>query len=181
MTDNDNGPRPWPCSALHLTKRQRQVLALIADGRTTRAIAETLGISPNTVEHHVKAMMAAARTRSRRGLAAIARSQGLLDMTASPPRWTGCKCPLDRQADGNERPPPVTPACTANPGQSSRITAIRPSRLREHREIHPVNIPRSAADPCLRRHAAACGQPEDDNSPAAASPAGGLYAACRPG
>lgn len=35
-----------------LTPGQRQVLKLIAQGLTTPAIAESLGISPKTVEHH---------------------------------------------------------------------------------------------------------------------------------
>jgi DNA-binding CsgD family transcriptional regulator len=35
-----------------LTDREREVLQLILDGRTTREIAELLAISPHTATHH---------------------------------------------------------------------------------------------------------------------------------
>lgn len=37
---------------LELTSREREVLQLIADGSTTQALAETLGISPHTATRH---------------------------------------------------------------------------------------------------------------------------------
>jgi DNA-binding NarL/FixJ family response regulator len=40
-----------------LTIRQREVLRLIAEGKTARVIGETLNISPKTVEFHKKALM----------------------------------------------------------------------------------------------------------------------------
>lgn len=88
--------KPGICGALHLTERQRPILALIADCKNTAAIARSLGISLNTVKSHVSAMMAVAGVHSRFDLVDVAKSQGLLDMTASPPRWTGCGCPLGR-------------------------------------------------------------------------------------
>ncbi|HGY92144.1 MAG TPA: LuxR family transcriptional regulator, partial [Planctomycetes bacterium] len=35
-----------------LSRRERQIFELVADGWTTRAIAESLGITPRTVEVH---------------------------------------------------------------------------------------------------------------------------------
>jgi DNA-binding NarL/FixJ family response regulator len=40
-----------------LTERERQVLALIAEGRSNRAIAERLVITERTVEKHVKSIL----------------------------------------------------------------------------------------------------------------------------
>ena len=42
-----------PTAAEHLTARERQVLCLVATGKTNRAIAETLAISEKTVARHV--------------------------------------------------------------------------------------------------------------------------------
>jgi len=39
-----------------LTPREREVLALVAEGRTDRGIAEALWLSPKTVETHVHAI-----------------------------------------------------------------------------------------------------------------------------
>jgi DNA-binding NarL/FixJ family response regulator len=43
--------------AIELTRRQSEVLQLIAEGKTTKAIARTLGISVKTVESHRKLLM----------------------------------------------------------------------------------------------------------------------------
>jgi DNA-binding NarL/FixJ family response regulator len=40
----------------HLTDREREVLALMAEGRSNRAIAERLFVTENTVEKHVKSI-----------------------------------------------------------------------------------------------------------------------------
>ena len=45
-----------------LTEREREVLALMADGRTNRAIAEELVITEHTVEKHVTSVMGKLRT-----------------------------------------------------------------------------------------------------------------------
>jgi DNA-binding CsgD family transcriptional regulator len=39
---------------LHVTKRQRQVLDLAADGRTDKEIASILGLSVSTVRSHLQ-------------------------------------------------------------------------------------------------------------------------------
>ena len=53
-----------------LTHREREVLALVADGRTNRAIADTLFIEARTVEKHVEHIRAKLGARSRAEAAA---------------------------------------------------------------------------------------------------------------
>jgi RNA polymerase sigma factor (sigma-70 family) len=51
-----------------LTPREVEVLALVAQGKTNRGIAEELGISPRTVETHRERVMAKLRIRTVAGL-----------------------------------------------------------------------------------------------------------------
>ena len=51
--------RPRPAGALdELTKREREVLGLMAEGLTDRGIAERLWLTPKTVETHVRHILA---------------------------------------------------------------------------------------------------------------------------
>ena len=45
----------------HLTEREREVLALMAEGRSNRAIAERLVVTEHTIEKHVKRIFATLR------------------------------------------------------------------------------------------------------------------------
>ena len=47
-----------------LTPREREVLALVAEGRTDRGIAEALWLSPKTVETHVRRSSASSTCRA---------------------------------------------------------------------------------------------------------------------
>jgi DNA-binding NarL/FixJ family response regulator len=49
-------PQPDPLG--DLTPREREVLALIAEGKTDRGIADELGVSRKTVESHVRSILA---------------------------------------------------------------------------------------------------------------------------
>ena len=60
-----------------LSPREREVLALVAEGYSNRAIAEALFISPNTVKTHVASLLTKLRADSRVQLAAIATRQDL--------------------------------------------------------------------------------------------------------
>ena len=65
------GPRPATReNPAHLTARELEVLALIADGLRNRDIAERLFLAPKTVDHHVSAILRKLGTRSR-GQAAV--------------------------------------------------------------------------------------------------------------
>lgn len=61
-----------------LTPRQREVLQLVAEGLTTRAIAAELGISQKTVEVHRSHLMDRLGIRDVAGLARFAVAQGLV-------------------------------------------------------------------------------------------------------
>lgn len=55
-----------------LSPREKEVLALVAEGRTNKAIAEALYVSPNTVKTHVASLLNKMDADSRVQLAAIA-------------------------------------------------------------------------------------------------------------
>ncbi len=55
-----------------LTERQLQVVALLVEGAGNKKIAETLGISPATVEKHVSAVLQRWRVTSRTAIVALA-------------------------------------------------------------------------------------------------------------
>jgi two-component system nitrate/nitrite response regulator NarL len=57
-----------------LTDREREVLALISEGRTDRETAETLGISIRTVEAHVGSILRRTGARNRAEASAMFRS-----------------------------------------------------------------------------------------------------------
>jgi PAS domain S-box-containing protein len=61
-----------------LTGRERQVLALVADGRTNDAAAAELGISPETVQSHVRNAMAKLEADTRTQAVATALRQQLI-------------------------------------------------------------------------------------------------------
>lgn len=65
-----------------LTERQREVVALLAEGAANKSIAVTLGISAATVEKHVSAILQRWQVSSRAGIVALA--GGLADHEAAP-------------------------------------------------------------------------------------------------
>ncbi|GLX51830.1 hypothetical protein Shyhy01_47800 [Streptomyces hygroscopicus subsp. hygroscopicus] len=66
-----------PAAALGLTAREREVLRLMAAGRTNRRIAEELFISPKTVSVHVSNILAKLGVSGRGEAAALAHRLGL--------------------------------------------------------------------------------------------------------
>lgn len=63
-----------------LTVREKEILKLIAEGETTRQIAETLVISPKTVEGHRTRLMAKLGVHDRVGLVKFALRKGLISV-----------------------------------------------------------------------------------------------------
>jgi DNA-binding CsgD family transcriptional regulator len=75
------GPRPSTReNAANLTKRQMDVLALVADGLSNREIADRLFLSSRTIDHHVSAILQKLGTENRADAANAARRQGLLSL-----------------------------------------------------------------------------------------------------
>ena len=71
-------PTDPPSHAVELTPRQRQVLQLLGDGRTTGKIASELGIAEETARNHIKAVLRALDANSRLEAVVAARHHGLL-------------------------------------------------------------------------------------------------------
>lgn len=66
--------RPSPT----ITAREREVLRLLAQGLSNKAIADQLAVTPNTVRNHVQNLMGKSGSHSRAALATLAVLAGLL-------------------------------------------------------------------------------------------------------
>ncbi len=67
--------------AIALTRREQQVLDLIAAGESNRSIAGSLGISENTVKNHVRALLEKLHARSRTDAVVRGVTLGLTQLT----------------------------------------------------------------------------------------------------
>jgi DNA-binding NarL/FixJ family response regulator len=67
---------------VQLSARQHEVLLLVSEGLSTKAIARRLWLSPATVRNHVSAILRALECHSRLQAVARARRLGLLGQTA---------------------------------------------------------------------------------------------------
>ncbi|SOE02437.1 helix-turn-helix transcriptional regulator [Blastococcus haudaquaticus] len=72
------GGSPSAAQPFRLSARERDVLALVAQGRSDREIGAELFISHRTVERHVSSILAKLDARSRAEVAAIAHRDGLV-------------------------------------------------------------------------------------------------------
>ena len=70
---------PPPGSRGKLTRRQREILQLIADGGSTTAAARQLGLSEETVKTHTKNALARLGARNRTHAVAIALRESLIE------------------------------------------------------------------------------------------------------
>jgi len=64
-----------PPAKVGLSPREKEVLVLVAEGRSNKAIAEALYVSPNTVKTHVASLLSKLHANSRVQLAALAAGQ----------------------------------------------------------------------------------------------------------
>lgn len=71
-------PANAPQAARVLTAREREILALVADGATSRDIGTRLGISTRTVEAHRDSLMRKLGIRTVAGLTRLAIEQGIV-------------------------------------------------------------------------------------------------------
>ncbi len=65
-------------ATIALSRRERQVLALVTQGHTNKAIADALFVSPNTVKTHVTSLLHKFHAQTRTQLAAMAIRQSPL-------------------------------------------------------------------------------------------------------
>ncbi|MEU5025639.1 AAA family ATPase [Streptomyces milbemycinicus] len=79
QADAETAPPPNPAAALGLTARERDVLRLVAAGRSNRQIAEELFISPKTASVHVSNILAKLGASGRGEAAAIAHRLGAFE------------------------------------------------------------------------------------------------------
>ena len=70
-------PRADPAAFPELTDREREILELIAQGRSNAEITETLGLSPKTVRNHVSNVFAKLQVRDRAEAIVRAREAGM--------------------------------------------------------------------------------------------------------
>jgi DNA-binding NarL/FixJ family response regulator len=90
VTLADDAPTPGRGAVQLLTARERAVITLIAMGRETEDIAETLHVSPSTVRSHVRNSMSKLGAHTRAQLVAIAmEGHSALDMTHTDDGTTG--------------------------------------------------------------------------------------------
>jgi PAS domain S-box-containing protein len=71
--------RPEPPGETMLTPRQSEVLRLLAEGLTTEAVAERLGVALETARNHIRAVLRRLDVHSRLEAVVEARQRGLLD------------------------------------------------------------------------------------------------------
>jgi DNA-binding NarL/FixJ family response regulator len=68
---------PSPAASFGLTRREVEVLALVAEGRTNRQIGQALFITPKTASVHVSRILAKLGVAGRGEAAAVAHRLGL--------------------------------------------------------------------------------------------------------
>ncbi|WP_344877066.1 response regulator transcription factor [Nonomuraea antimicrobica] len=71
-------PRQTPVALAGLTEREREILVLIARGRSNAEIAEDLAVSPSTVKNHVTNLFAKIGVRDRAQAVIVAYEAGLI-------------------------------------------------------------------------------------------------------
>lgn len=83
LVDREDRTGPPGC---RLTARERDVLSLVAHGKTNNEIAAKLSVSPETVRSHIRNAMAKTETHTRAQLVAVALARHL---TTDPPNQEG--------------------------------------------------------------------------------------------
>jgi DNA-binding CsgD family transcriptional regulator len=76
----------------HLTDREVDVLLLVALGKHNKEIAQVLGISTRTVDHHLRTMLRRAGAQSRVELVARCYAAEIMVAGTWPPAWSGSRC-----------------------------------------------------------------------------------------
>jgi DNA-binding NarL/FixJ family response regulator len=78
LAEMDSSKNPSEVFGAELTPRQREVLQLVAEGKTTKEISAVLNISPKTVEFHRNSLMDELGVRTTAELTRYAISRGIV-------------------------------------------------------------------------------------------------------
>lgn len=84
VINHRRGPRSGAGPLAALTRRQRQILQLLAEGHTNKEIAGLLGLAAETVKSHRKGLMSALGVRGVASLTQIALQYGLVRRPERP-------------------------------------------------------------------------------------------------
>jgi DNA-binding NarL/FixJ family response regulator len=76
---------PTDAAATHLTPRERDILHLLASGRTNKGIAQELGLTPGTVRVYVSAILAKLGVTNRTEATVVAIRDGLIGESVLQP------------------------------------------------------------------------------------------------
>jgi|SRR5690349_19092604 len=93
-------PRPRPdcdCNGKHLSRREVDILRLVASGFSYKEIARALHISPRTVEQHLQSARCRAGARNVPELIARGFAAGILLVDTWPIQTSGRSCLLVRR------------------------------------------------------------------------------------
>ena len=73
-----------PSKLDQFTRREAQILQLVADGLSNKEIASLLGLELQTVKNYVHNILEKLRVQNRRAAASVARSEGLVETAQRP-------------------------------------------------------------------------------------------------
>jgi PAS domain S-box-containing protein len=96
-SDRTVSAKPPTTNAPELTPRQHEVLVLLAQGLTTAQMALEMGLSPETVQNHIKALLRQLKVRSRLEAVLAGHRLGLLPSLDASPRLTDFGQDTDEQ------------------------------------------------------------------------------------
>ncbi|WP_226372727.1 response regulator transcription factor [Allosphingosinicella flava] len=74
-----------------MTRRENEVLELVANGLSAKEVAHQIGIAPRTVERHIENVRMKMRARNRAHMIAQAVATGILNLGAQPPEPPVCQ------------------------------------------------------------------------------------------
>src|SRR5919204_513862 len=83
LSEMKPGTAAAPSAARNLTKREREILALVAEGMSNREIADRLVLSPETVKSHVAAILEKLNVSDRTQAAIYAVRNGLVESSTA--------------------------------------------------------------------------------------------------
>lgn len=83
---------PCCCESAHFTRREVEIILLLAAGSDTDTVATSLRMSPHTATHHLGNMLKKSGSSNRTELIARAYAAGVLVTGLWPPGWSGRYC-----------------------------------------------------------------------------------------